>query len=96
MEYKFFGQKIAYMDGDTELAAATFPLVEGRENLININSTYVDDSLQGQGVGGTMMIKIVELASENGWKILPTCPFATVWFKNHKDYQDVLVSSWGK
>lgn len=96
MSYLIKDNKVMYTQDDKELAAATFPLVEGRENLININSTYVDESLKGQGIGSTMMKMIVDQAEENNWQILPTCPFATRWFQKHPEYHHLLRSSLGK
>lgn len=96
MSYIIKDNRVSYVKDGEELAASTFPLVEGRENVININSTYVDDSLRGQGVGSTLMEKIVEESRKNGWEILPTCPFATEWFKKHPEHHDLLRSSLGK
>ena len=96
MGYIIKDNRVSYFVDDTEMAASTFPLVEGRENLININSTYVDDSLRGQGIGDGLMERIVAESKKNNWLILPTCPFATAWFKKHPEYHNLLRSSLGK
>ena len=48
-------------------------------------------SLRGAGTAGRLMAGIVELARDEGFKIVPTCTYARLWFRRHKDAADVLV-----
>lgn len=96
MSYKFNDYRLSYFVDDEEKAYATFPLVENRENLINITGVYVDSSLRGHGVGGELVKLIADKAGEEDWRVLPTCPFAVRWFESHPEYQHLLISSIGK
>ena len=60
------------------------------KGLISIDHTEVDESLEGKGVGSALVEKVVSFAREKGIKIRLYCPFATIVFKRHKEYHDVL------
>ena len=46
--------------------------------------------LRGTGTAGRLMDGIVTLARADGFKITPTCSYAAIWFRRHKDAADVL------
>jgi predicted GNAT family acetyltransferase len=60
------------------------------DNLIIIDHTEVDESLQGQGVGRKLLDKIVEMLREKGIKAMPLCPFAKSVFDKDPSLTDVL------
>jgi len=63
----------------------------GAGNKIIIDHTEVDSSLKGQGVGKKLVDKMVEIAREEGVKIIPICPFAKATMEKYRsDYEDVL------
>lgn len=47
--------------------------------------------LRGTGTAGRLMRGIVERARAEGVKIVPTCSYAAIWFRQHKDATDVLA-----
>ena len=47
-------------------------------------------ALRGSGTAGRLMEGIVALARADGFKITPTCSYAAIWFRRHKDAADVL------
>lgn len=47
-------------------------------------------ALRGSGTAGRLMEGIVGLARAQGLKITPTCSYAAIWFRRHKDAADVL------
>jgi predicted GNAT family acetyltransferase len=47
--------------------------------------------LRGKGTAGRLMKGIVEKARAEGFKIRPTCSYAVLWFRRHKDAADVLA-----
>ena len=49
--------------------------------------------LRGTGAAGRLMSAIVEKARADGFTVTPTCSYAALWFKQHKDAQDVLARS---
>jgi predicted GNAT family acetyltransferase len=58
--------------------------------LIIIDHTGVPDALRGRGVGQALVLRAVEDARREGFKILPLCPFAKSQFERHPDWADVL------
>lgn len=79
-----------YIENESKqvIAEVTFP--ELKENVVNLNHTFVDGSLRGQGVAG----KLVEAAAievrQNNKKLIPTCSYAVHWFETHKEYEDII------
>jgi hypothetical protein len=47
--------------------------------------------LRGTGAAERLMAGIVELARRDGFKIAPTCSYARLWFRRHRDAADVLA-----
>lgn len=48
-------------------------------------------ALRGKGTAGRLMDGIAALARAQGYKIVPTCPYAIAWFKRHPDAKDLLA-----
>ena len=48
-------------------------------------------ALRGKGTAGRLMEGIAALARAQGYKIVPTCPYAVAWFKRHPEAKDVLA-----
>ena len=47
-------------------------------------------ALRGTGTAARLMEGIVALARADGFTITPTCSYAAIWFRRHKDAADVL------
>jgi len=47
-------------------------------------------ALRGKGTAGRLMEGIVERARAEGFKITPTCSYAHIWFRRHREAADVL------
>jgi hypothetical protein len=58
--------------------------------LIIIDHTGVPDALRGRGVGQALLLRGVEDARREGFKIIPLCPFAKTQFERHPEWRDVL------
>lgn len=69
------------------LAEVTFPFVA---NVANINHTYVDSSLRGQGIADKLLTAAVEQIRSAGCKARPTCSYAVKWFEDHPEHSDLL------
>lgn len=76
--------------GDT-IAEITFPPVDS--TTVNIDHTFVDDSLRGQGVAGQLVQAAAESLRRSGKKAVATCSYAQKWFEKHPEYSDVLARS---
>ena len=59
------------------VAEVTFP--EVREGVNNINHTFVDGSLRGQGIAGKLMKEAVDTIRANGNEIEASCTYAIKW-----------------
>lgn len=58
--------------------------------LIIIDHTEVPDALRGRGVGQALVVRAVEDARREAFKIIPLCPFAKAQFERHPQWRDVL------
>ena len=74
--------------GDT-IAEVTFPDLS-REK-VEINRTFVDESLRGQGIAGMLMKAAYIEIKRQGKKALPTCSFAVKWFETHPECTDIIA-----
>lgn len=57
-----------------------------------IDHTGVPKELGGQGVGQALVMRAIEDARSEGFKIVPLCPFAKAQFDKHPEWGDVLKS----
>lgn len=70
------------------IAQVTFPAVDA--NTVNIDHTFVDDTLRGQGVAGKLMEAAARQLRETGRQAALTCSYAVKWFGQHPEYADLL------
>ena len=61
----------------------------GSEIMI-IEHTFVDSAYRGQGLAEKLVAAGVEVARNEGKKIIPLCPFAKKEFDEKTEYADVL------
>lgn len=61
-------------------------------SVIVIDHVGVDPSIEGRGVGRSLLNAAVKWARETATKIHPTCPFAVAMFKRDASIRDVLDS----
>ncbi len=89
MEYVQDANKITLYDADHNiLAEVTFPDLNA--STVNINHTYVDESLRGQGIASELLRRTaLELRRQNK-KALISCTYAKKWFDQNPEYKDVL------
>jgi predicted GNAT family acetyltransferase len=64
---------------------------DGRLILIH---TGVDDSLQGHGVGGQLVMAAIDRARAEGLTIVPWCPYARHWLREHPDALKTVDIDW--
>ena len=71
------------------IAEVTFPDI--RYHVVNLNHTFVDSSLRGQGIAGKMMEEAAQKIRRDGKKVIPTCSYAVKWFEKNPQYADLIV-----
>lgn len=62
---------------------------EEREILI-INHTVVADKHRGEGLGRSLVDRVVDYARREHQYIIPLCPFAKLILENGEQYKDIL------
>jgi len=70
------------------IAEVTFP--EVKDGVVDINHTFVDEALRGQGIAGKLMKEAAEHLRKENKKAILTCPYAVGWFDKNKEYDDIL------
>lgn len=89
MDFIHEQNKIYLNDSNNHMVAVvTFPKI--KENVVNIDHTYVDGSLRGQGIAGKLMEEAVTQLREQQLKAKLSCSYAVKWFEEHPDCGDVL------
>jgi predicted GNAT family acetyltransferase len=90
MDWKYEKERIYSVDEKGELMAeTTYVLKENGE--VNIDHTYVNPVLRGQGVAGRMMELVAQYFREKGLKVTATCSYANMWLKRHREsYSDII------
>ena len=90
MNWKYEDRRVYATDEKGELMCeATFVRKENGE--LDIDHTYVNSSLRGQGMAGKMMVVVAEYLREKGLKASATCSYANIWLKRHEElYSDIL------
>jgi uncharacterized protein len=61
------------------------------KNVITIDHTIVDESMEGHGIGKKLLESLVAYVREKNLKVIPKCSFAHVTFKRMNEWQDVLL-----
>ena len=88
MEFQHERERIFALDEQGKLVAeVTFPVSEG---VADIDHTFVDQSLRGQGVAGQLLDAAVRQIRMEGLRAKATCSYAAKSFKEHPDQSDLL------
>lgn len=88
MDFKYEDGRIYLEDANGKLLAeVTYPAVSSKVS--EINHTFVDNSLRGQGIAGQLLLACAERLRSEGRRAIPTCSYAKGWFEKNKDYSDV-------
>lgn len=73
------------------IAEVTFPDVTN--GTVNINHTFVDDSLRGQGIANQLLKAAALQIRTDNKKAYPTCSYAVKWFEKNEDFKDIYISN---
>ena len=63
------------------LAEITF--YEISNGIYNIDHTFVNEYLRGQGIGSMLVQEAVNTIKQKGAKVKATCPFASKWLEEN-------------
>ena len=71
------------------VAEITFP--ETRPGVADIDHTFVDPSLRGQGAAAKLAEAAAAQLRRRGMKAVLTCSYAQKWFGDHPEQGDLLA-----
>src|SRR5665648_239090 len=83
MNWKYEDGRIYGTDEKGELMCETTFVRKGNGEL-DIDHTYVNAILRGQGMAGKMMVVVAEYLREKSLKASATCSYANIWLKRHE------------
>ena len=89
MDFQYEKDRI-FVTGDDGRVIAEVNFPEAREGVVDINRTFVDDSLRGQGVAGQLVTAVCSSLEKDGRKAIPTCSYAAKWFSQHPEKKGLL------
>jgi predicted GNAT family acetyltransferase len=93
MDWQYEKGRIYSVNENNELMAETTFVFKGKAQ-IDIDHTYVNPVLRGQGVAGKMMEIVAEYLRKESLKATATCSYANLWLKKNKEvYSDIIVES---
>jgi len=87
------GNNVFYIGDNEENAIAEITYIYIDNVAINVNHTFVDPSLRGQGIAKKLLDKVVEFAKEKNLKIKPTCSYAVKVFPRYPEYDSLIYKS---
>ena len=91
MDFKRNENQIAlYSETGALLAEVTFPYTDESRSAVEVDHTFVDAPLRGQGIAGKLMIELADELKKRGLKAVPTCSYAVHWFEKHPEQAHLL------
>ncbi len=91
MEFIYEKERIFAEDENGKvIAEITFPTENG---VANIDHTFVDASLRGQGAAGRLVKAAADKITADGSRIKATCSYAAKWFEKHGEYNAEISAS---
>ena len=82
---------VHFDDEDAELA---YSRVGPR--VIDLQHTYVPGSARGHGVADALAEAAFAYARENGYRVVPSCPFVRSWLRHHPDEATLVDPPYAK
>ena len=72
-----------YAKNNDGMLVAEITFQPKENNIYNIDYTFVDESLRGQGIAGKLVEEAVKTIKEKGGKVEATCSYANKWLQEH-------------
>lgn len=79
-----------YLEDDNNKMIAEITYEYLNDHVIDVDHTFVDSSLRGQGIARKLVDEVVLMARKDNLKIKPTCPYVVRVFENDTTIDDVL------
>lgn len=71
------------------------PFIEytrANDSLLVISHTEVPPALEGRGIGSMLVEKMLNYVEQHGWKIVPLCPFTSMYIRRHTEWNRIVHS----
>lgn len=78
-------QNRIYLKNETGKILAEITFEEIKNGIYNIDHTFVDESLRGQGIASKLVEEAVREITAKGGKVEATCTYAKKWLKKKKE-----------
>jgi Predicted acetyltransferase len=88
------GRYVAHVDGRADEAELTFTWRD--EHLLSADHTGTPDELRGMGIALALVERLVADARNQGFKIIPLCPYIREKYESHPEWADVMTSAPGE
>ncbi len=73
-----------YLGESREEALAIIEWRYVAEKVIDVNHTFVSESLRGQGIAQKLVEAVLELARQDNLKIIPSCSYVDKYLAKHE------------
>lgn len=60
------------------------------DDLVDFASTFTPPAARGQGLAGRITAHALDWAREQGYTVVPSCPFVADYVRDHPEYQDLI------
>lgn len=77
-------QNRIYLQNETGKIIAEITFEEIEKGIYNIDHTFVDESLRGQGIASKLVEEAVKEIESKGGKVEATCSYAKKWIEKHQ------------
>ena len=74
-----------YLKNETGKVVAEITFKEIEKGTYNIDHTFVDETLRGQGIASKLVEEAVKKIETIGGKVRATCSYARNWIEKHKE-----------
>lgn len=85
------GENKFYVGENEQDPLAEITFKPANDNKLIVDHTIVSEELQGQGIAGKLVEKMVSYARDEGMKVIPECSYAKKKMEKTPEYHDVLV-----
>ena len=93
MNWNYENGRVYSVDERNEVIAETIYVPIG-SNTVDIEHTFVNPDMTGQGIAGQMMEAVAERLRKEGLKAVASCSYANAWQMKHRDsYPDVVSAA---
>ena len=65
-----------------------------KDNVMFLTHTEVPVSLEGKGVGGSIVSKMLQYIKDNGHTLAPLCPFVASYVRKHPEWKTLLAKGY--